>query len=417
MPIYGDLVPLAILSLLTALLVARSGLRTPLAGAACSCTLMYACALWSLYLPAEPALEDANFTVVLRQRVHAGVFNVAFSWNATSRSWIGLGRYLQGAQHVRQCCSRARGVDVGRFFALSDDGAGATFRPLRVPPSVVCDLVGEPKWLVLGGKRMVYTYTNGCSKTQRIAFASQLLPRYREGTMASRYQSYIFDFRTAEADAVRAPASNARPGLSPQVKPNRTLSTAPNVLLLAYDVRPEAGNPTAKNFLLFEHNRTSYALTLAEPHAVFRVSATSGEMHPSYRTHAPLVAALGLPAGLSYHIGLSGGPIHLKGVGYLVAAHVGLGSFGGYRRTFFYVFRDTPPFQIECSTPIFPFQLSTRSPQLEYCTHIELHNRHVFVSLGVDDCYSVLVKVPLNEIMGRCAKLPPMKHPRTTGKK
>ena len=67
--------------------------------------------------------------------------------------------------------------------------------------------------------------------------------------------------------------------------------------------------------------------------------------------------------------------------------------------TYFYVFRDEPPFDILCHTPEISFG---HSDHLEYLTNIQLIDDDLYLSLGVVDCYSVLVKVPLQKILFMC---------------
>ena len=52
------------------------------------------------------------------------------------------------------------------------------------------------------------------------------------------------------------------------------------------------------------------------------------------------------------------------------------------------------------------FGLSRTTPPLEYATHMELHERSLYVSVGVDNCWSALVRLPADEIMARCRPLP-----------
>ena len=99
------------------------------------------------------------------------------------------------------------------------------------------------------------------------------------------------------------------------------------------------------------------------------------------------------------HAFLSAGPVHLPGVGWLAAGHTAVGGWGGWRMTYFYVFRDEPPFDILCHTPEISFG---HSDHLEYLTNIQLIDDVLYLSLGVVDCYSVLVKVPLRKILSLC---------------
>ena len=52
------------------------------------------------------------------------------------------------------------------------------------------------------------------------------------------------------------------------------------------------------------------------------------------------------------------------------------------------------------------FGLSQTVPPLEYATHLERHGEDLFVSVGVDNCWSYLVRLPLAGVMARCRPLP-----------
>ena len=70
--------------------------------------------------------------------------------------------------------------------------------------------------------------------------------------------------------------------------------------------------------------------------------------------------------------------------------------------TFFYAFSARPPFNIVCVTPAFDFGLSD---DMEYPMHMELHGNHLYVSLGIDNCWSALVRVPLAGVLQFCNSL------------
>ena len=74
--------------------------------------------------------------------------------------------------------------------------------------------------------------------------------------------------------------------------------------------------------------------------------------------------------------------------------HVSQGGWlGAYRMTFFFGVSRTPPFGLECVTPMIAFGMSD---SLEYATHVELHDDHLYVSVGVDNCWTALVKLQVH---------------------
>ena len=68
-------------------------------------------------------------------------------------------------------------------------------------------------------------------------------------------------------------------------------------------------------------------------------------------------------------------------------------------QVFFYAFSTRPPFGIECVTPVIDLGLSA---ELEYPMHVERHGDSLYLSVGVDNCWSALVKLRLSDVMQGC---------------
>ena len=165
--------------------------------------------------------------------------------------------------------------------------------------------------------------------------------------------------------------------------------------LLHWAVRPERDNPTAKNFIFFTSNRTQYLVTLMEPsHTIYQLNMLSGFMQPAFSTPANL----GFPRGI--RTSLSAGPVKGKAGLSLAVAHLSMGGWvGAYRKPFFYAFETAPPYKIRCATPAIYAGLSE---YMEYPMHIERHGKSLYLSLGVDNCWSALVKLSLADVMAGC---------------
>ena len=215
--------------------------------------------------------------------------------------------------------------------------------------------------------------------------------------------------------------------------------------------RPEARSYIAKNFLLFVApgttpggEKTLYAITLIDPHAIHEVNITTGRMQRLVLPKGPVPPPR---LGFQDRIGLSAGPVPILLPDgrrqLLVAGHTRRGGVGPgtapMRMTFFYTCDPVPPFTIRQVTPVVQFGLSD---SLEYLTHIELvteDNRggesggaarardnglipqpQLYISLGVDDCASVLLRVPLARIIALLQPVdhrPPRKRRRRRGRK
>ena len=343
-----------------------------------------------------------------------GIFNVAFSWNAPTQTWWGLGRYMQGIGHLAQCWrKRTSPENHSHYLALSEHATRAhtheNYRRLAVPPNAVCDNVGEPKWVLDGAaasmvgvpagaaSRLVYCYTNGRCDTAH-GWPTELPAGHRrDAFLASSFGNYLFPL----------PARRARE-LDGQAQ-DHELDVATHATFLTYTAPPDPADASAKNFLFFTAEGGLHALALVEPHVVYHVHALGGHAHVAHMGKAHVTHT---PFGFGSHLrlSLSGGPVRVDEHTFLVAAHIANVAGGGWwnalRLTFFYAFEARPPFRVRCATAPMGFGLSRTSPPLEYATHLELHDAHLHVSVGSDNCYSYLVKLPVAEVMQKCRALP-----------
>ena len=64
--------------------------------------------------------------------------------------------------------------------------------------------------------------------------------------------------------------------------------------------------------------------------------------------------------------------------------------------TFFFMFEKEYPYKLINMSPIINFSFSNK---LEYCSQIFLYDNNIYLSLGVDDQYSVLLKIKLKTIL------------------
>ena len=142
------------------------------------------------------------------------------------------------------------------------------------------------------------------------------------------------------------------------------------------------------------------ALVLLRPeHRVYDVDLATGAMQP-LASHVPCL----VDYAPDCYLALSGGPVVWDAESLLVAGHLRQGGWGGYRMTFFYTCQNESPFAITNITKPVCFGFSTH---LEYCTHLAARDEAVFsVSLGVDDCWSVIVQVPRQHIATLLLPLP-----------
>lgn len=246
-----------------------------------------------------------------------------------------------------------------------------------------CDTVGEAKFFTVNGASFLYTYGRLCNNTDRLFDTPRLQAQLRSSTrvvpyMLGRYKNVVYQLETRTG----SPVSDAIP------------------MTWEVDQAPTASK-SDKNFLLFDAKRpgfahSAYAITLIYPHRVYWLDLAVGAMQhvATTRTRLPFTEK----------IGLSGGPVRLDDGTLLVAAHVRRGSkpSNATRMTFFYACEGQPPFAIKSVTPVISFDWSRH---LEYCNGIDRDGDMLRISLGVADCGSVLLEVPLASIVAQLQPL------------
>ena len=308
---------------------------------------------------------------------HAGlsIFNAVFTWNRTSHKWNALARPYNSWEHAQLC-----GVPISRrfndssvyYYTQDAKDPEATYVSVPMPPrNVRCVRNGEAKMVYLRGQLHLYGTTHKQCPFKQMASAvpSSLAKTF----LASKYLNWVVPF------------------------PAQRRSSA---TIIHWAIPPEPGNPTAKNFVFFSlraQRQEQYVITLMEPqHVVYRMQQ-SGLISPAYSTPT----AFGLPTGM--RTSLSAGTVSAGAGRKLVLAHVSLGGWvGAYRKAFFYAFSTEAPFAVQCVTPIFDLGVSK---ELEYPMHMERHGAFLYVSVGVDNCWSAMVRLPLASVMAACEKL------------
>ena len=228
------------------------------------------------------------------------------------------------------------------------------------------EYVGEVKCFLLNDKFYLYTYFFGEEKKSLDIFPKWASRNSKNLYFKSYYKNYLWN------------------------------TNSNKVVPLFYDKLPSK-ELTNKNFLFFENNLNNLVITNVSPHMIFKLDINSGYMIPYAETENNLHKIFE-----GYNICLSGGPIKiLNKKCYLVAGHIAKGGWGGLRKTFFYTFRDHYPFDILSYTDIIDFGFSKN---LEYCNQIFDINNNLYISLGVNDDYSVLISLPINYIISLLKK-------------
>lgn len=254
-----------------------------------------------------------------------------------------------------------------KVISLSGDVCGG-IEVVQLPGEVTDRFVGEAKGMTLDGQFHVYTNFWG-SREELDIFPTWASQNSRDLFFSSGYKNYLWNTVTGK------------------------------VVPMFYDTCPGKGL-THKNFLLFEHlgcQKEHLAVTQVSPHIICCVDLDSGYMRPRSSTQNSLPDFFGLSAYLS------GGPVRLADRGcYLVAGHVAKGAWGGLRMTFFYTFRDSYPFDILSVSKPVSFGFSNR---LEYCNQLFELEGSLYISLGVNDSYSVLLQISVDAVLAELSPL------------
>jgi len=324
-------------------------------------------------------------------------FNTAYTWNAAARTWVGITRPMANPTQAELCGVSFRTTVPVNIFAIVPDARQDAYTALDMLPAAHrCRGIGEPKLVTIGGARFVYGHTHKHCPDAFFNYMSAHgvdTPGRRQMFLASVYRNF----------------------LAPLVLPGGKMGTVTPLRPLFWDERPEPHNPTAKNFVFFareptphivaqvhgcvyaRQNANELAVVLLEPnHTVYSLDA-SGLM----RLVCSTPAVFGFPAYL--RASLSCGTVHVGPSRALVAGHLGQGRWiGAYRMTFFYIMSTEPPYNPVCATPVVNFGLSET---LEYVLHMEQHGELLYVSTGVDNCWSALVALHVDQLARECLPL------------
>jgi len=361
-------------------------------------------------LPMDVSVSVLGVTTVLVPPSQAAQWNALWTWSAAAHAWVSIARHddhlvttprctphfkrwrapaleptieTSGATNANLSNSSLPDVREALDAAFARTLRLLSYQRMQLPRNILryCGWqLGEPK-LVAGphGRRLLYGYCRAAAPALWRGLPRTIRNEYRQST----YKNFLCEYH---ATAVGCDVSH-------------------NAVLLNYarHDRPEPASASAKNFLVFSppvpilaKNRSRHrhgellVIALIQPHRVYRVQMPTGHMVPLATTHANL--------GFLDPIGLSAGPILLPGgEQMLVAGHTRRGGFNqAMRQTFFYVCDAQPPFTIRAVTALVNFGWS---PLLEYLTHIELHGDMLYVSLGIADCSSVLLRLPLSAVL------------------
>lgn len=299
------------------------------------------------------AVVDLSGThnIKLLKQTHDNLFNI--SWILKDNAFFGIGRIKKGIFAHKKL--KQIQLDMKTLQTSS-------INTFTVPKCVEDTFVGEVKFFNLHGQLYLYSHFFGKRKSLNI-FPETASSQSNKKYFQSQYKNYLVNLKTKH--------------------------TVP----LFYDVYPGSGQ-THKNFLLFEDPYTNNVLAITNvlPHTIFKIDLSTGYMTPfsQHKTELDLMDGKFEPC-------LSGGPIHLPHLKkFLVAGHLRHGGWGGFRMTFFYLFNDTHPYQITHCSPPTSFGFSSK---LEYLNQMFLHENQLYMSIGVNDDYSVLIGTQLSNIL------------------
>lgn len=278
-----------------------------------------------------------------------GLFNMSYSPDKNDKT-----TYFHGYGRTKKKHNKL-------FKKVIDSSGRVISQPKEVAlPSEVADTsVGEVKGFILNNQFHVYTNFWGDKRDLDI-FPTCATQQSRDLYFKSSYRNYLWNTETSK------------------------------VVPLFYDILPGTGL-THKNFLFFDDRHL--VITSVSPHSIYELDIDSGYIKP----HSITTNSIRDHFDTEHEVYLSGGPVRIENEGcYLVAGHIAKGGWGGLRMTFFYTFRDTYPFDIiSVSEPVsFGF-----SNSLEYCNQMFKYEGFLYLSIGVNDEYSVLIQIDTETIL------------------
>ena len=153
-----------------------------------------------------------------------------------------------------------------------------------------------------------------------------------------------------------------------------------------------------KNWMPFEWQGDLYFVYEISPHIILRCDVHTGECVRVYQTDNLADRSIS-----TYHIG-GGAPaasLYIDGLPYfLTVAHTRIDTPRIIRKNFFYLFRGQPPFDVVWVGPTFDVMEDQRDIEFSAGILLDRHNPDtVLLSSGVSDCYSVISRYSLNDVL------------------
>ena len=154
-----------------------------------------------------------------------------------------------------------------------------------------------------------------------------------------------------------------------------------------------------KNWMPFEYQGDLYFVYEISPHIILSCDTTTGECIPVYRSD-----------NLSRHRHLGGGApaalFHYKGKPYFLSvAHTRENTPRIIRKNFFYIFRGQPPFDIILVGKEFDVMDDHRDIEFGSGVLLSHDKKDIILSSGVSDCYSVISRYSLQEVMSKMTQV------------
>lgn len=152
-----------------------------------------------------------------------------------------------------------------------------------------------------------------------------------------------------------------------------------------------------KNWMPFEYKNDLYFIYDVNPHIILKCDISTGYCQKMYSTDTISKDLI------SYnHIGGGAPPIRFKMNGkeyYLAMSHTRNNTPVVTRKNFFYVFKGEPPFNIVMTGSEFNVMKDYRAIEFGSGLVISKDEKTVIISVGIYDCYSVMAKYPLKDVL------------------
>ena len=152
-----------------------------------------------------------------------------------------------------------------------------------------------------------------------------------------------------------------------------------------------------KNWMPFEYKNDLYFIYDVNPHIILKCDISTGYCGKMYSTDTISKDVI------SYnHIGGGAPPVTFKMNGkdyYLCMAHTRNNTPIVTRKNFFYVFKADPPFNIVMIGSEFNVMNDYRAIEFGSGLIISKDEKYVIISVGIYDCYSVMTKYPLKDLL------------------